>query len=163
MVNGASDVMLKLRDLLDREVERHDHEWMETKQRLTITGRTEKRPVTIQSRDVVRDCRSIVNQLVNSMPKDVLLRISYKEYREATNVQITEEDRVKSKSSVTRKVQFTEANEEYDMETRHCPGSHMLSVPDITTCPRSRIQGDQGTEFCPGSPEPSQTSWSIMM
>ena len=171
MANGASDVMLKLRDLLDREVERHDHEWMETKQRLTITGRTEKRPVTIQSRDVVRDCRSIVNQLVNSMPKDVLLRISYKEHREATNVQITEEDRVKSKSSVTRKVQFTEANEEYEpcshsssgLETRHCPGSHMLSGPDITTCPRSRIQGDQGTEFCPGSREPSQTSWSIMM
>ena len=30
--------MLKLRDLLDREVERHEHEWMETMQRLTING-----------------------------------------------------------------------------------------------------------------------------
>ena len=36
-VNVAPDVMLKLRDLLDREVERHDHEWMETMQGLTIT------------------------------------------------------------------------------------------------------------------------------
>ena len=27
-VNVAPDVMLKLRDLLVREVERHDHEWM---------------------------------------------------------------------------------------------------------------------------------------
>ena len=72
-VNVAPDVMLKLRDLLDREVERLDHEWMETMQRLTITERTEKMPVTIRSRDVVRDCRSIVNQLVNSMPKDFLL------------------------------------------------------------------------------------------
>ena len=39
-VNVAPDVMLKLRDLLDREVERLDHEWMETMQRLTITERT---------------------------------------------------------------------------------------------------------------------------
>ena len=51
-VNVAPDVMLKLRDLLDREVERHDHEWMEPMQRLTITERSEKRPVTIRSRDV---------------------------------------------------------------------------------------------------------------
>ena len=113
-VNVAPDVMLKLRDLLDREVERHDHEWMETMQRLTITERTEKRPVTIRSRDVVRDCRSIVNQLVNSMPNDFLLRTSYTEHREATNVQTTEEVRVRSNSSVTRKVQFTETREEYE-------------------------------------------------
>ena len=41
-VNVAPDVMGKLRDLLDREVDRHDHEWMETMQRLTVTERTEK-------------------------------------------------------------------------------------------------------------------------
>ena len=76
-LNVASDAMLKLRELLEREVERHDQWWMETMQRLTITERTEKKPVTIRSRDDVRDCQSIVNQLVNSMPKDVLLRTSY--------------------------------------------------------------------------------------
>ena len=106
--------MLKLRDLLDIEVERHDHEWMETMQRLTNTEKTEKRPVTIRSRDAVRDCRSLVNQLVNSMLKDVFLRFLYTEHREATNVQTTKEVRVKSKSSVTRKVQFLEAREEYE-------------------------------------------------
>ena len=57
-VNVARDVMSKIRDLLNREVERLNHEWMETMQRLSITERTEKRPVTIRSRDVVRDCRS---------------------------------------------------------------------------------------------------------
>ena len=72
----APDVMGKLRDLLDREVDRHDREWMETMQRLTATERTEKRPVTIRNRGVERDCRSIVNQLVNSMPTDVLLKTS---------------------------------------------------------------------------------------
>ena len=73
-VNLAPDVMGKLRGLLDSEVDRHDRDWMETMQRLTVTERTEKRPVTIRSRRVERDCRSIVNQLSNSMPKDVLLR-----------------------------------------------------------------------------------------
>ena len=44
-VNVAPDVMGKLLDLLDREVERLDREWMETVQRLTVTERTEKRQV----------------------------------------------------------------------------------------------------------------------
>ena len=59
--------MGKLRDLLDRAVERHDREWMETMQRLTVTEKTEKRPVTIRIRGVER-VLSIVIQLVNSMP-----------------------------------------------------------------------------------------------
>ena len=61
-VNVAPDVMGKLSDLLDMEVDRHDREWMETMQRLTVTERTEERPVSIRSRGVERDCRSIVNQ-----------------------------------------------------------------------------------------------------
>ena len=43
MLIVAPDVMRNLRDLLDREVEKQDHKLMETMQRLTITGRTEKR------------------------------------------------------------------------------------------------------------------------
>ena len=70
--------------------------------------------MTIRSRDVERDFRSIVIQLVNSMPKDVLLRTSFTERGISTMVQATEEVRVKSKSSFTRKVQFTEAREEYE-------------------------------------------------
>ena len=111
-VNVAPDVMEKLRDLLDREVDRHDRDWMQTIQRLTVTERTEKRQVTIRSRAVERDCRSIVNQLVNSMPKDFLFRTSFTEHGTSTRVQATEDVRVKSKSSLTRKVQFTDAREE---------------------------------------------------
>ena len=55
-VSKEPDVMRKLRDLFDREVERLDHKWMETMQRLTITEKTEKRPVAIRSRDIERDC-----------------------------------------------------------------------------------------------------------
>ena len=113
-MNVAPDVMGKLRDLLDREVDRHDREWMETMQRLTVTEKTEKRPVIIRGGDVERDCRSIVNQLLTSMPKDVLLRTSFTERGRPTPVQVTEEVRVKSKSSFTRKVHFTDVKEEYD-------------------------------------------------
>ena len=38
--------------------------------------KTEKRPVPIRSRDVERDCQSMLKQLVNSIPKNVLLRTS---------------------------------------------------------------------------------------
>ena len=95
-------------------MDRHDREWMETMQRLTVTEKTEKRPVIIRSRGVERDCRSIVNQLVNSMPQDVLLRTSFTEHRTLTQAQATEEVRVKSKSSFTRKIHFTDAKEEYE-------------------------------------------------
>ena len=110
----APDVMGKLRDVLDREVDRHDREWMDTMQRLTVTERTEKRPVSIRSRGVERDCRSIVNQLVSSMPKEVLLRTSFTENGTVNQAQATEEVRVKSRSSFTRKVRFTDAREEYE-------------------------------------------------
>ena len=113
-VNVAPDVMGKLRDLLDREVDRHDREWMETMQWLTVTKRTEKMPVSIRSRGVERDCRSIVNQLVSSMPKEVLLRTSFTEYGTLNQNQTTEEVRIKSKSSFTRRVHFTDAKEEYE-------------------------------------------------
>ena len=126
-VNKAPDVMGKLHDLLDREVDRHDREWLETIQRLTVTERTEKRQVTIRSRDVERDCRSIVNQLVNSMPKHVLLRTSFTERGISTQVQATEEVRVKSKSSFTRKVQFTDAREEYEPSLDCSSGEETMS------------------------------------
>ena len=114
-VKVAPDVMGKLRDLLDREVDRHDREWMETIQRLTVTERTEKRPVSIRNRGVERECRSIVNQLVSSMPKEVLLRTSFTEHGTLNQTHATEEVRVKSRSSFTRKVHFMDAREEYDL------------------------------------------------
>ena len=130
-VNVAPDVMGKLRDLLDREVDRHDREWMETMQRLTVTERKEKRPVTIRSRSVGRGCLL----MVNSMPKDVLLRTSFTEHRASTDIQTTEEVRVKPKSSFTRKVQFTEAREKYEPSSDCSSGDKTLSGESYTSEP----------------------------
>ena len=131
----APDVMRKLRHLLEREVDRHDREWMETMQRLTITEKTEKRPVIIRGRDVERDCRLLVNQLVTSMPKDVFLRTLFTERGKPTPVQVTEEVRVKSKSSFTRKVRFTDAKEEYDPSSDCSSGDKTMSGESDTLRP----------------------------
>ena len=126
-VNVAPDVMGKLCDLLHREVDTHDREWMETMQRLTVTERTEKRPVSIRSRGVERDCRSIVNQLVSSMPKEVLLRTSFTEYGTLNQIQATEEVRIKSKSSFARRVHFMDAREEYEPSPDCSSGDETMS------------------------------------
>ena len=134
-VNVAPDVMGKLLDLLDRDVDRHDREWMETMQRLTVIEKTEKRPVIIRGRDVERNCRLIVNQLVTSMPKDVLLRTSFTERGKLTPVQVTEEVRVKSISSFTRKVHFTDSKEEYDPSSDCSSGDETMSGESSTFGP----------------------------
>ena len=126
-VNVAPDVMLKLRDLLDREVERHDHEWMDTMQRLEITEKTEKNSVAIRSRNVELGCRSIVNQLVSSIPKDFLLRTLYVECQQSVATQTAEEVNVELRSSVTRRVQFTNTKEEYEPSSDCSSGDKTLS------------------------------------
>ena len=149
-VNVAPDVMGKLRDLLHREADRHDRWWMETVQRLTVTERTEKRQVTIRSRDVEWDCRSIVNQLVSSMPKELLLRTSFTERGKSTQVQTTEEVRVKSKSSFTRKVQFTDAREELEPSLNCSSGDETISGESGTFDP---VHDDLSGETLLGQPK----------
>ena len=141
-VNVAPDVMVKP-DLLDREVDRHDREWMETMQRLTVTERTEKRPVSIRSRCVERNCRSIVNQLLSSMPKEVLLRTSFTEYGTMNQTQSTEEVRIKSKSSFARRVHFTDAKEEFEPNPDCSSGDETMSGESDTFEP---VQDDLSGE-----------------
>ena len=150
----APDVMRKLRDLLDREVDRHNRECLETMQRLTGTERTEKRQVT-ESRDVERDCRSIVNQLVSSMQKDVFLRTSFTEKLSSTNVPATEEVRVKSKSSFTRKVHFTDAREEYEPSSDCSSGDDTMSGESSTFEP---VEDDLSGETMLGQPRDKKLS-----
>ena len=142
-VNVAPDVMGKLRDLLDREVDRHDREWMETMQRLTVTERTEKRPVSIRSRGVERDCRSIVNQL------EVLLRTSFTEYGTLNQTQATEEVRIKSKSSFARRVHFTDAKEEYEPSPDCSSGNETMSGESDTFEPVKDDLSEESDTFEP--------------
>ena len=124
-------------------MDRHDREWMEIIQRLTVTERTEKRQVSIRSRGVERDCRSIVNQLVSSMPKEVLLRTSFTENGTLNQARATEEVRVESRSSFTRKVRFTDAREEYEPSSECSIGDEILSGESDTFEP---VQDDLSGE-----------------
>ena len=148
-VNRGPDVMGKLRDLLDREVDRHDREWMETIQRLNVTEREEKRPVSIRSRGVERDCRSIVNQLVSSMPKAVLLRTSFTEHGTLNQTQATEEVRNKSKSSFARRVHFTDAREENEPSPDCSSGDETMSGESDTFEPVKDELSEESDTFEP--------------
>ena len=144
-MNVAPDVMRKLRDLVDREDERHDREWMETMQRMNITERTEKRPVAIRSRDVELDCRSIVNQLASSIRKNALLRTSYVDRQQATGTQTAQEVSVKLRSSVTRR--------ELSSLMRRWSTSRARTVyPEMKHCPGSQVMYGVARMICPGSP-----------
>ena len=140
-VNVAPDVMGKLRDLLDREVDRHDREWMDTMQRLTVTERTEQRPVSIRSRGVERDCRSIVNQLVSSMPKEVLLRTSFTEYGTLNQTQATRKSglsrNLASRGECISRMQKKNTSRAQIVRpgTRQCLRSQTPLSPCRTTCP----------------------------
>ena len=148
-VKVAPDVMGKLRDLLDREVDRHDREWMETMQRLTVTEKTEKRPVSIRSRVVERDCRSIVNQLVSSMPNEVLLRTSFTEHGTLNQTQVTERVRIKSSSIFARKVHFTDAREEYEPSPDCSSGDETMSGESDTLEPVKNNLSEESDTFEP--------------
>ena len=149
LLNRAPDVMGKLRDLLDREVDRHNREWMETMQRLTVNERTEKRPVYIRSRGVERDCRSIVNQLVSSMPKEVLLRTSFTEYGTLNQTHATQEVRIKSKSCFARRVHLTDAREEYEPSPDCSSGDETISGESDTLEPVKDDLSEESDTFEP--------------
>ena len=118
-------------------------------QRLTVTERTEKRPVSIRSRGVERDCRSIVNQLVSSMPKEVLLRTSLIEHGTLNQAEATEEVRVKSRSSFTRKVHFTDVREEYKPSSVCSTGDETMSGESDTFEPGKDDLSEESDTFEP--------------
>ena len=92
----------------------------------------------------------LVNQLVSSMPKDVLLKTSFTEHGTLTQVQATEEVRVRSKSSFTRKVQFTDAREEYEPSLICSSGDETMSGESGVFEP---VQDDLSGETMLGQPK----------
>ena len=155
-VNVAPDVMGKLRDLLDREVNRHDREWMETMQRLTVTERTEKRPVSIRSRGVERDCRSIVNQLVTSMPKEVLLELRSLNMEHRIKTKLLRKSGsgrdLASRGECTSRMQKRNTSQAQIVRpwTRQCPGSLTPSSQSRTSPLMSQTPLSPCRTTCPG-------------
>ena len=76
-VQVTPQVMRMLGGLLEREVTRDDPEWAAAMASLTVREKVKIMPSIRQHKDNERDCRSIVEQLVSSIPIEVLMNTSY--------------------------------------------------------------------------------------
>ena len=76
-VQVAPQVMRMLGGLLEREVTRDDHEWAAAVASLTVSEKVKIMPSRRQHEENERDCRTIVQQLVSSIPQEILTSTSY--------------------------------------------------------------------------------------
>ena len=76
-VQVTPQVMRTLGGLLEREVTRDDPEWAAAVASLTVREKVKIMPSRRQHEENERDCRAIVQQLVSSMPHEVLTSTSY--------------------------------------------------------------------------------------
>ena len=78
MVQVTPQVMRMLGELFEREVNRDDPEWAAVMASVTVSVKVNIKPSRRQHRENERDCRTIVHQLVSSIPKNVLKSTSCK-------------------------------------------------------------------------------------
>ena len=77
-VQVTPQVMQMLGELLEREVTRDDPEWAAAMASLTVSEKVKIMLSIRQHKKNERDCRTIVEQLVSSIPQNVLTSKSYK-------------------------------------------------------------------------------------
>ena len=76
-VQVTPQVMRMLGGLLEREVTRDDPEWTAAVASLTVSEKVKIMPSRRKHKENERDCRTIVQQLVSSIPHEVLTSTSY--------------------------------------------------------------------------------------
>ena len=76
-VQVTPQVMRMLGGLLEREVARDDSEWAAALASLTVSEKVKIMPSRRQHKENERDCRTIVQQLVSSIPHEVFTSTSY--------------------------------------------------------------------------------------
>ena len=106
-VQVTPQVMRMLVGLLEREVTRDDPEWAAAVASLTVRENVKIMPSRRQHKENERDCREIVQQLVSSIPHEVLASTSYgrKEQRNDTRKKtVTFEDQDRDSEKNERKL-----------------------------------------------------------
>ena len=76
-VQVTPQVMRMMGGMLEREVTRDDPEWTAAVASLTVCEKVKIMPSRRQHEENVRDCRTIVQQLVSSIPHEILTSTSY--------------------------------------------------------------------------------------
>ena len=86
-VQVTPQVMRMLGELLEREVTRGDPEWAAAMALLTVSETVKIMPSRRQHKENERDCRTIVQELVSSIPQNVLTSTSYKRKEQVKGTQ----------------------------------------------------------------------------
>ena len=86
-VQITRQVMRMLGELLEREVTRDDPEWVAAMVSLTVSRKVRIKPSRRQHKENERDCRTIVQQIVSSIPQNILTKTSYKRKEEVKGIQ----------------------------------------------------------------------------
>ena len=100
-------VMRMLGGLLEREVTRDDPEWAAAMASLTVSDKVKIIPSIRQHKDNERNCRSIFQQIVSSMPHEVLTSTSYGRKEQKNDTQkktATFKDQDRESEKVERKL-----------------------------------------------------------
>ena len=84
-VQVTLQVMRMLGGLLEREVTRDDPEWTAAVASLTASEKVKIMPSRRQHEENERDCRTIVQQLVSSIPHEILTSTSYKQKEQGSS------------------------------------------------------------------------------
>ena len=127
-VQVTPQVMRMLGGLLEREVTRDDPEWTAAVASLTVREKVKIMPSRRQHEENERDCRTIVQQLVTSIPHEVLTSTSYGRKEQGSNTQrktVTFMDQDKEGEKVERNlVQACLSGETNDEKSQRVQGQH---------------------------------------
>ena len=96
-------VMRMLGGLLEREMTRDDPEWAAATASPTVSEKVKIMPSRRQHKENERDCRTVVQQLVSSIPHEVLTSTSYRRKEQEKDTQkkiVTFEDQDKEGEKV---------------------------------------------------------------
>ena len=86
-VQVRPQVMRMLDGLLEREVTRDDHEWAAAMASLTFSENVKIIPSRRQHQKIERYCRTVVQQVLSSIPQSVLMRTAYKQKEQEIGTQ----------------------------------------------------------------------------
>ena len=134
-VQVTTQVMRMLGGLLEREVTRDDPEWAAAMALLPVSEKQKIMPSGRQHKKNERDCRTMVQQVVSSITKEVLTSTSYKRKEQGNDTQkktVTFEDQQKEGEEVDRSLEQRKLSWETNGEERgrvqdQNPGQESLS------------------------------------
>ena len=136
-VQVTPQVMRILGGLLEREVTRDDPEWTAAVASLTVSEKVKIMPSRQQHEENKRDCRTIVQQLVSSIPQEILTSTSYGRKQQGSSKRkktVTFVDREKEGEEVEQNLLQDYLSGEKDEEKT---SDHKINTRDKEICPGS--------------------------